>query len=259
MFVVGKWASLLFVAVGSVLYAMGAAGPHQEFHHTYSLAAGGRVAIDNLYGDVQITGWDRDEVRVEATKTAPDAKRLDDARIVVDSTCDSLSIRTQYSAADPEQPASVEYHITVPRTAKLEGVRLVNGGLSLKDLTGPVKATAINGSIKAERLEGQAELSTINGQLEADFHRVSPSKPISLSSVNGPIVLSIPRDAGASLIAQNLSGGISSDVGEALPAGGGQRLRAVIKGGGVQIQVRNVNGGISIHSTWSRHRKPSGW
>ena len=65
-------------------------------------------------------------------------------------------------------------------------------------MAGPVKASSVNGSIKRRKLEGQAELSTVNGQLEAGFQRVSRAKPISLSSVNGPIQLSLPAGAGAS-------------------------------------------------------------
>jgi hypothetical protein len=31
-----------------------------------------------------------------------------------------------------------------------------------------------------------------------------------------------------------------------------------LKGGGAQIDLQNVNGGISIHSTWSRRRERPG-
>jgi DUF4097 and DUF4098 domain-containing protein YvlB len=143
----------------------------------------------------------------------------------------------------------------VPRAATLDDVKLVNGGLSISGLTGAVRASAINGNIKAERLEGEADLTTINGQLEADFNRISPSKPISLSSVNGPIRLSIPSGAGASLTARNLSGGIQSEFGRPWRAAGGHRLHATVNRGGAPIQLHNVNGGISIHSGWKGRRE----
>jgi len=155
---------LLALAAGS-LDARSIRSPRAEFRATYSLAANGRVAIQNLYGDVQITAWDRDEVLVEATKHSSDAGRLNDAQIVVDTSSGMVSIRTQYTGGDTEHPASVEYHIMVPRGANLENVKLVNGGLSLIGMTGPVKAASVNGSIKAERMEGQVELSTVNGFL----------------------------------------------------------------------------------------------
>ena len=230
----------------------------QEFQQSYSLSAGGTVLIENVYGDVKITAWDRDEVRIEAVKSASDVRRLQDAQIVVASAAGMLSIRTQYSQADPAEPASVEYRVTVPRTANLEQVKLTNGALSIQGVAGSVKASSVNGNIKAEKLEGRAELSTINGQVEADFNRISPSKPISLSSVNGPIVLSIPPGSGAQLMARNLSGGIQSDFGRPASEKSGHRLETVVKGGGTPIHLQNVNGGISIHATWSRERQRPG-
>jgi len=242
---------LLALAAGS-LDARSIRSPRAEFRASYSLAPNGRVAIQNLYGDVQITAWDRDEVLVEATKHSSDAGTLNDAQIVVDSSSGMVSIRTQYTGGDTEHPASVEYRIMVPRGANLENVKLVNGGLSLIGMTGPVKASSVNGSIKAERMEGQVELSTVNGFLEAGFQRIRKCNPISLSSVNGPIKVSLPSGAGANVSARNLSGGIAADFGRSWRAPGGHRLEAAVNGGGTQIRVHNVNGGISFHSNWNR-------
>ena len=224
----------------------------QEFQRSYSLSPHGRIRIENRYGDVRITAWDRDEVRIEAVKSAADEERLADANIVVDSTSERLVVRTQYAGAESEAPASVEYRITVPRTATLDEIRLTNGALSISGLKGAVKATSVNGSIKAERLEGKADLATVNGQVEAGFDRVSAAHPISLRSVNGKIVLSLPSGSGGQLIAQNRSGGIHTDVGDPAREVQGHHLATTLGSGGPQILLNNVNGGISIHSTWSR-------
>jgi putative adhesin len=240
------------VAATSGVYAANSVPLRQEFLQSYSLPHEGQVVIENLYGDVRIAGWDRDEVRVEAVKSASDARKLETARIVVDSTASVLSIRTEYGPAEADEPVYVAYSIRVPRNANLHHVELVNGTLSIEGISGTVQASSVNGSIKAEKLEGETNLSTINGQLEADFHRVSRSKPILLKSVNGPIVLSIPSGSGAQVVAQNQSGGIRTDFGQSAAVERGHRLETVLHGGGAQIHLVNVNGGISIHSTWSR-------
>jgi len=252
------WTLPLLLWAGGGLRATVVGTPQAEFRQTYSLNANGRVIVQNLYGDVRITTWERDEVLVEAIKRSRDPRQLRDARIVVDSSGDLVSIRTQYAGADAERPASVEYRITVPRSANLENVKLINGGLSISGVAGSVKASAVNGNIKAEGLAGEAELSTVNGQLEAGFARISRAKPISLTSVNGPIRLSIPCGAGAELIARNLSGGIDSAFGRVWRASSGHRLRTTVNRGGAQIHLNNVNGGISIRSTWN-HRSERPW
>jgi len=239
---------LPLVCCGTALHANAIGNARVDFRQRFALGPCGRVVIENLYGDVSITAWDRDDVLVEAIKHSADPHRLDDARIIVEPSSGALSIHTVYSGADAEHPASVEYRIMVPRRANLDEVKLVNGGLSISGVAGPVKASSVNGSIHADKLEGEADLSTVNGKLDAAFNRLSPSKPISLSSVNGPIRLSLPAGGGASLVAHNLSGGIESDVGRVSRADDGHNLHAVVNHGGARIHVHNVNGGISIHS-----------
>ncbi|MGP8248309.1 MAG: DUF4097 family beta strand repeat-containing protein [Bryobacteraceae bacterium] len=218
------------------------------FRQMYALGPGGRVAIQNLYGDVSITAWDRDDVLVEAVKHASQARQLDDARIVVEPGAGTLSIRTIYDDADSHQPARVEYRLMVPRSARLEDVRLVNGGLEIRGVDGPVKASAVNGAIRAERLGGSVDLSTVNGMVDAGFERLDRGRPILLASVNGAIRLSLPAGAHASLYAHNRSGGITSAFGRASRGQGGHTLKVEVHRGGAPIHVDNVNGGILICS-----------
>jgi len=238
--------AVLALIIGSCLQARVIRAPQVEFRQFYALGPHGRIVIQNLYGDVTITAWDREDVLVEAVKRASSRKGLDDAQVIVEPSAGALSIHTLYGGNEIGRPASVEYRITVPRSAALDDVKLVNGGLSIDGVAGPVKATAVNGAIHAQRLSGRAELSTINGTLEAEFDEMSRARSISLCSVNGPIRLSIPSGAAATLSAHNRSGGIDSQFGHVSREQDGQRLRALINRGGAQIRLENVNGGILI-------------
>jgi DUF4097 and DUF4098 domain-containing protein YvlB len=125
-------------------------------------------------------------------------------------------------------------------------------------MSGPVKASSVNGGIHAEKMEGEVDLSTVNGVLEAGFERIGKYHPISLRSVNGPIKISLPSGSGASVSALNVSGGIEADFGRAWRSEDGHRLEATVNGGGTPVHVHNVNGGISIRATWTRHpRRPA--
>src|SRR5215469_14846941 len=68
----------------------------EEFHQTYPITADGRIELDNINGPVHISGWDRNEVKVDAVKYADTKERLEEARIEIDSGKDYLSIRTKY-------------------------------------------------------------------------------------------------------------------------------------------------------------------
>ena len=78
----------------------------EEFHQTYPLSAGGRIELDNINGAVHITGWDRNEVKVDAVKYANSKERLDEAKIEVNASSESISIRTRYP--DHDQTSTLE-------------------------------------------------------------------------------------------------------------------------------------------------------
>lgn len=242
--------------MGSVVLALAALATslasgdlHEEFHQTHAFSPGGRVALDNVNGDVHILAWDRNEVKIDAIKRASSQQRLEEARIVVDPGRNVITIRTRYPEHHNYQnPASVEYTVTVPRGARLDEIRLVNGKLDITGVTGDVRASSVNGMVKAEKLGGEAKISTVNGGVEATFERLENSKSISIHSVNGSIVISLPHDARAELRASNVTGGIENDFGLPVDRGRfvGSNLNAVLKGGGTRIKLSNVNGSISI-------------
>ena len=141
--ILGMLCALAFVAQANALPGR----LTEEFHHTYPLSAGGRIELSNINGAVHITAWDENQVRVDAVKYANTKERLDEAKIEVDAGSDYVSIRTKYrdhdhtwSSDDWNNPATVEYTITVPRNARLDGIELVNGPLDIHGVTGEVRA-----------------------------------------------------------------------------------------------------------------------
>ena len=226
----------------------------EEFHQTYALTADGRVELDNINGDVHISSWDRNEVKVDAVKYADTKERLDEAKIEIDARNDSLSIRTKYPNHDHNwtwgshnNPASVEYTLTVPRAARLDEIKLINGELDINGVKGEVNASCINGRLEAHNLAGRARLSTINGRLDARFDQLAGQR-VELNSVNGSVDLTIPSDSNAQVEASTVSGGINNDFGLHLNNHHfvGHDLRGELGSGGAHIRISNVNGRVEV-------------
>jgi len=239
----------------------------EEFHQTYPLTANGRIGLENINGSVHISVWDRNEVKVDAVKRAQNEDQLKDAEIIVENRADSISIETKYREREKgyryfdgrNNPASVEYTLTVPRNARLDEIKLINGSLDVTGVTGEVHASCINGKLTASELAGRVRLATINGHLDANFERLQGT-PIELSSVNGPLELTLPSDAKANIEATTVSGGIDNDFG--LHTNNhrfvGHDLRGELGGGGVQIRLNNVNGRIDVrHANDGRPLSPA--
>lgn len=228
----------------------------EEFHQTYPLSATGRVGLENINGGVQIKVWDRAAVQVDVTKKAYRKERLAEAKIAVNSTEDSLNIKTEYPDWNQtfrngsyDNPATVEYSLTIPRKAVLESIELVNGSLDIDGVEGGVKASSINGRVSVRALSGDIKLSTINGPLQATLTQLDESRPISLGSVNGSVTLIIPSDTNASIKAGTVHGGISNDFGLRVKHGEyvGHSLDGQLGAGGPRIKLGNVNGSIAIN------------
>jgi DUF4097 and DUF4098 domain-containing protein YvlB len=250
----GTVCALLTVAVGA--HASDHRGAlTEEFHQTYGLTADGRVELDNINGDVHIASWDRNAVKVDAVKYADTKERLDEAKIEIDSRNDSLSIRTKYpdhnntwNWGSHNNPASVEYTLTVPRTARLDEIKLINGALDVNGVSGEVNASCINGRLEAHNLAGRARLSTINGSLDARFDQLAGQR-VELNSVNGSVDLTIPSDSNAEVEATTVSGGINNDFGLHVNHHRfvGHDLRGELGSGGAHIKLANVNGRVAVH------------
>src|SRR5260370_27244891 len=222
---IAVWFGTLGTAWAVVMLAVGAHASDyrgavtEEFHQTYPLTPDGRVELDNINGPVHISTWDRNEVQVDAIKSASTKERLDEARIEIDAGKDYVSIRTKYRDRDQtwnddnwHNPPSVEYTVTVPRGAHLDEIKLINGSLDVAGVSGEVRASCINGKLEAKDLSGRAQLSTINGRLDARFSHLSGSA-LELNSVNGSVKLTIPSDAKAEIEANTVSGDIENDFG----------------------------------------------
>ncbi len=227
----------------------------ENFSQVYPLTATGRVNIVNINGDVHVNVWDQNSVKVDAIKRAYNRERLTEVTIDVKSASDILTIKTRYpedrnySGRNREDSwASVEYTVTLPRTAQLDGAELVNGSLDVEGVQGFVRASLVNGNVKASGLRGEVRLSTVNGGIEANVSGLETTKGVQLSSVNGSIVLVVPPGISADVKASTLHGAITNDFGLKVDDGQfvGHSLSGQIGSGGARIRLNNVNGSIAI-------------
>ncbi len=238
------FATLLALLVAAPAYA----SVTQEFHRTVPLSADGRVSLNNVNGDVEITGWSKNEVQIDAMKTAPDQQRLDNMRIEVNNNADSVEIQTRYpEGRTNNNPGSVRYTLYVPQNARLDKINLVNGSLTVQKISGEIDANLVNGKLRASDLAGTADLATVNGTVEANYETLNNVREIKLSSVNGTVDLLLPPSPNADVSASAVNGSISTDF--PLTVKGrfvGKSMSGTLGSGGVKIDLSNVNGSIHI-------------
>jgi DUF4097 and DUF4098 domain-containing protein YvlB len=220
----------------------------EEFHRTLPLTQNGRVALSNINGNVTITGWERNEVQIDAIKKADSQEKLSQATIEIDASSDSVRIKTKYPENHTNNnPASVTYTLHVPRAARLDSIDLVNGSLEISQVSGEISSQLVNGKTTIHDLSGRANLSAVNGSINAYYQSLSNVQEIKLKSVNGAIRLGLPSSPNADVSVSTVNGGITTDF--PLQVQGkfmGRHIDGKLGSGGTHIDISSVNGGVHI-------------
>lgn len=162
----------------------------ERFHQSIPLGAPIRLHLDNAVGAVQIEGWSREKVDVQATKSAPSIGDLHNIKIDVSVRGENVSISAQYTGMGHE--GGVSYSVLVPFNAAIE---VVNG-------TGKLEITGVRGDVSA---------STTVGEIDADLGVVASHRVIELTATTGAIRAAIARDSSARVNASTTVGQISTD------------------------------------------------
>jgi DUF4097 and DUF4098 domain-containing protein YvlB len=230
------------------------AAEHETETFNYALSAGGRISLDNINGDIEISGKSGNQVQITAKKHADNAEDLATLKIKIKADADAIRIETVHEKSESRwfgnnNSGKVSYTLTVPTSANLDTISTVNGEIRIRGVSGTVKAESVNGHLDLDDLAGDTNLSTTNGGIEARFDTLKGSQRVNADTVNGRITLLIPDDSSARVSAETLNGDIDAeDFGLEVEKGGfiGKDLKGSIGNGEASIDLDTVNGGIRI-------------
>jgi len=156
--------------------------------------------------------------------------------------------------------------IQVPANTSVE-LKAVNGGhIDVTGLNGDLDVENVNGPVTLTNVSGSVSAHTVNGNLTVGLDRVTPDKPMSFSSLNGKVDVTLPADTKARLRLKTTFGAVYSDfdvktepdtskpvVEDGRGQGGKYRIRmdrgvyGSINGGGPEYSFQTMSGSILIH------------
>jgi len=252
----GKMRSVMLLGVASLLMASSALADVKETEEfTFDINPGGRISIENINGDIRITGDDSDTVNIVARKKAGKQEYMDELKVVVDADSDYIRIETRHPSNKDSwlnwgnnQSGSVSYEMTVPAGVNLDKISTVNGDIEIQSTSGKVKAETVNGDLVALGLVSDVDLETVNGGIKAKFDSIGDNQRVSAEAVNGRIVLELPADASARVHAETVNGSIDADDFDLDIDKGfiGRECDGQIGNGDARISLDTVNGSIRI-------------
>ena len=177
----------------------------ENFSRTVRIGRTGALDLQNVAGDISVTGGGGDDVRIEAVKRVrhpneAEAKvLLSEIAIEVADRGGRVEVRTEYPRRR-NWSGGVDFTVSVPRDASV----------ALRSVSGTVKVTNINGELRAETVSGDIIMmtakklrvaKTVSGDVEISE---SEADELSLGSVSGDVIVN--RLKGNGFDAQSVSG-----------------------------------------------------
>ncbi len=219
----------------------------KDFHQSYPLRPGGTFELQNVNGPVEVQGWDRDVIEIDAVKVAREKESdLDRVSIEVDAKPEDVSVITRYPQNEGVEVA-VEYTVRVPHTARVEHIGTVNGTLKIAGVDAVEDLHTVNGNIEVYEGGGSVHARTTNGNVHLEISHLLGEKGMAAETTNGSVFLAVPQDVQANLEARSLNGNFYSELpfsqeATLLP----REMRGKLGKGGAPIRLNTVNGGIQI-------------
>jgi hypothetical protein len=161
---------------------------------------------------------------------------------------------------------SSDLTIETPVNTNLQLKTMSGAAIEVTGVSGDLEIENTNGSIKLTNVSGSVVAHTLNGAVTASLDRVTGNKPMSFTSLNGKVDVTLPGDTKARLRLKTDNGAIFSDFDVKLEADSNKpvvedtrgqsgkykitvdrSVTGTINGGGPEYTFQTMNGNILIH------------
>jgi DUF4097 and DUF4098 domain-containing protein YvlB len=211
----------------SLVALAGAQERQDRFSRTLDVGPDGELSLENVSGDIEVTGTDGSQIVIEAEKRyhgSSGRDRAADVDIDVSQMGNRVRVETRYLRGrhDHGGGVSVRYTVSVPRGTRVELqsvsgdvtlsavqgealVRSVSGSVAVRDVGSLSSAKSVSGgvSVRGARSAGETEIASVSGDVSVEDIE---ARELSVESVSGDVVID-----GASCERGNLSS-VSGDL-----------------------------------------------
>lgn len=138
---------------------------------TFAFDKGGTVSLTTTSGDIVVTGWSSNQIRVHVTS--------EDRNVRMDASTNRLDLDQT-----PSGDGDVRYEISVPY-----GVHVIcrarSGDIGVQGTRGEVEANSQSGDVRVSGVNGHLDVSTFSGDITAqDVHAT-----VRVNAINGDVTI----------------------------------------------------------------------
>jgi DUF4097 and DUF4098 domain-containing protein YvlB len=216
---------------------LGQAARAEEIEKSAQADPRGEVVISNVAGEVQVTGWDRNEVHVRADLSD------DDQRLEFRTSGARTTIEVVLPKGGHSYQGSTDLVVQVPRNSSLT-MTTVSADQTIKDVRGMQRLQAVSGTIQTELWNEDMEVKNVSGEVSVRGHNGKGT--LRATSVSGGLRLD---DIGSEMELNTVTGDMTVRVSELSKArlrttNGNIELRAAKVTDDLRIDAEGINGDL---------------
>lgn len=175
------------------------------------------LAVRNIFGGVEVSGYEGATVVLEVIKTISAKSEADLNRgkeevqlgvaqakdvilLYMNTPCNDYDLEDLSPEKlakgwsfwknncrwDPDFEMKLDFKLKVPRQINLDVSTVNEGDIALNDIEGQLKVNNVNGAITLEKIKGSTKARTVNGDVNVDYTQ-NPSGDCSYYTLNGDI------------------------------------------------------------------------
>lgn len=200
------------------------------------LNADGRVSVNNVSGNINVSAWDRNEVYVSG-QIGSGVDRVD-----ISGDPSALSIAVRLPKRSHNSVGDTDLKLYVPAGARVE-LETVSADVAVEGLKGPLRINTVSGDARIAVKSTEVAVSTVSGDLT--LH--APSSLTRINSVSGDLHIT---GAEGELVAETVSGNLQLDGGKfsllRLKSISGDMRAAVTLTDRARVTGETLSGGIVL-------------
>jgi DUF4097 and DUF4098 domain-containing protein YvlB len=251
-------AAAVVLALGSSVTA--ASAETERISRTVRIDPGGTLVLKGFAGRVTITGSDRSDISIEATRYGSreelDRNKLeietDRSRVrIIDTRDDRDSRRGRYRDGDRDRDRGLEtdFDIKVPRKINLD-VDLFSASLDASGIDGDHVVHTFSSRARLEDVDGSIRATSFSGSFDLRPKTWRDRERIDVETFSGRVEIRLPESARGSIDFESFSGRLDSSLPITLGVANRRRITGSIGASGAgdgSLRVKTFSGSVTVN------------
>ncbi len=226
---------LALLAITCLLH--GAAVSGETVHKQFNVPPGKKLDVDlKTGGAIDIVGWDKESVEVDATPEGHDAAAC---KVEITEQPWGVEVSSEFEGNSDRRSGGVKCRISVPHRFNIT-LESMGGGISIDNVEGKCEGKTMGGELTLSRLKGDLDLATMGGAIRLTESNVDGT----VSTMGGEVLL---EDVTGDVRATSQGGRVTHKHVK-LQTGSGKGREVNINTMGGPIDVSDAPNGADVHT-----------